>query len=134
MNFKDVNIKKILKNKIPNQKNLPKYALILGISGICIIFFSSFYTKKQNNPEIIQQKNMSSEEKRENLEKNLEKIISQISGAGNAKVLVTLESGVKTIYAAEKRKSKEESEDKLSGETTRTKHTNDCEKKFILFY
>jgi len=131
MSFKDVSIKNILKNKVFNQKNLPKYALILGMLGITVIFFSSSFKSSSNKPETIHRQDTSSEQKRENLEKNLEKIVSQIEGAGNAKALVTLESGVETVYAAEKRKSKEESEDKSSGETTRTKHTNDCEKKFI---
>ena len=65
------------------------------------------------------------------MEKNLENIISNIKGAGNAKVLVTLENSTETIYATEERKNKEASEDKSSGEITRKKQSDDCEKKFI---
>ena len=65
------------------------------------------------------------------LEKNLETIVSNIKGAGNSKVLVTIESTTETVYATEEKKNKEASEDKTNGETTRRKECDDCEKKYI---
>ena len=50
----------------------------------------------------------------EDLEKRLTNIVSSISGAGKTKVMVTLENGVESVYAADEKQSVERS----SGEKT----------------
>ena len=95
---------------------------------ICLPNFSLGKTKKA---EIKSDTQSISEQRRKKLEENLENIISEIQGAGKSKVLVTLENGAETVYATEERKNKEASEDKSSGEITRKKESDDCEKKFI---
>lgn len=131
MNFKKSDLKNEIL-KIFSNKNFSKYAVICGISGILLIFISSFIKNENKSSENKHTNKFYLEQKREKLEKNLENIISGINGAGKCKVLVTFETGPETIYATEERLNKEASEDKeASGEITRKRKTNDIEKKFI---
>lgn len=130
MDLRNISIKEFLK-KFLNEKNFLKYALIMGFSGISLIFVSEFFKPQVKNCDAKLSKKVASEQKRGELEKNLESIVSGIKGAGNCRVLITLESGAETVYATEERKNNEASEDKSSGEIMRKKETNDCEKKFI---
>lgn len=130
MEFKDLNLKNII-NKICSHKNFSKYIVILGILGMLMIFASGFFKNDAKTSDIKPKENISLEQRREKLEKNLENIISGIQGAGDSKVLITLETGTETVYATEERNNNEASEDKSSGEITRKKESNDCEKRFI---
>ena len=96
-----------------------------------MIFVSGFFKNDAKTSDIKPKENISLEQRREKLEKNLENIISGIQGAGDSKVLVTLETGTETVYATEERNNNEASEDKSSGEITRKKESNDTEKRFI---
>lgn len=108
-----------------------KIVVISGIIGIFLIFVSTLFKHEGDNQTKSQEIKANSEYYIDHLEKNLETIVSSINGAGNAKVLVTLESGTQTVYATEEKQNKEASEDKANGETTRKKESNDCEKKYI---
>ena len=128
-----IKIKEYFK-KIISQKDYVKVAVIVGFFGIFLIFISGIIPKKEKSLEASKLKpdtSVSSETHRELLEKNLTYTVSKIEGAGNPKVLVTLENTAETIYATEERKNKEASEDKSSGEVTRKKESDDCEKKYI---
>lgn len=130
MEFKDLNLKNII-NKICSHKNFSTYIVILGILGMLMIFASGFFKSDTKTSDIKLREDTSLEQRREKLEKNLENIISGIQGAGDSKVLITLETGTETVYATEERNNNEASEDKSSGEITRKKESNDCEKRFI---
>lgn len=108
-----------------------KMIVIAGIAGIFLIFISNLFKNEGENQTKPQEVKANSEYYIDRLEKNLETIVSSINGAGNSKVLVTLENGTETVYATEEKKNKEASEDKSNGETTRKKESNDCEKKYI---
>ena len=128
-----IKIKEYFK-KIISQKDYVKVAVIVGFFGIFLIFVSGMIPKKEKSLEVSKLKpdtSVSSETHRELLEKNLTYTVSKIEGAGNPTVLVTLENTAETIYATEERKNKEASEDKSSGEITRKKDSDDCEKKYI---
>ena len=128
-----IKIKEYFK-KIISQKDYVKVAVIVGFFGIFLIFISGIIPKKEKSLEVSKLKpdtSISSETHRELLEKNLTYTVSKIEGAGNPKVFVTLENTAETIYATEERKNKEASEDKSSGEVTRKKESDDCEKKYI---
>ncbi len=91
-----------LKNLLQN-KNIVKYAVILGIVGILIIFLSDFINlpaadaeKKKNNDTI------SDEEYCERLEDDAEELIKSITGDENVKVIITLESGTEYLYATDR--------------------------------
>lgn len=133
MSFKKLDISKF-KNIISKMSSEDKYKniiIISGVVGILLIFMSNF-PRQENAQEIISTNSENtSEQYIDRLEKNLETIVSSIKGAGNAKVLVTLESTTETVYATEEKKNKEASEDKSNGETTRRKESDDCERKYI---
>lgn len=105
--------------------------LILGLAGISLIFISNFFRDKEPNPKKTPEIKSNSDQYSERMEQNLEGIVSNIQGAGKAKVLVTLENSIETVYATEEKKNKEAAEDKTNGETTRKKESDDCEKKYI---
>ncbi len=128
--FKKLSIQNIL-NKILSKNNFPKLVFIIGLVGLFLICLPNFSLGKTKKAEIKSDTQSISEQRRKKLEENLENIISEIQGAGKSKVLVTLENGAETVYATEERKNKEASEDKSSGEITRKKESDDCEKKFI---
>ena len=120
--------------KMVSQKDYVKLAVIVGFLGIFLIFVSGMIPKKVKESELSKIKSdtsVNSETHRELLEKNLTYAVSKIEGAGSPQVLVTLENTAETIYATEERKNKEASEDKSSGEITRKKESDDCEKKYI---
>ncbi len=128
-----IKIKEYLQKMI-SQKDYVKLAVIVGFLGILLIFVSGIIPKKEKVPESSVVKSdtaVNSETHRELLEKNLTYAVSKIEGAGNPQVFVTLENTAETIYATEERKNKEASEDKSSGEITRKKESDDCEKKYI---
>ncbi len=130
MEFKNLDVKKYI-SRLFSQKNFANTAIVCGVLGVSLFLLSGFINLEPKKAEFKNDIRANSEQRRENLEKNLENIISNIKGAGNAKVLVTLENSTETIYATEERKNKEASEDKSSGEITRKKQSDDCEKKFI---
>lgn len=128
-----IKIKEYLQKMI-SQKDYVKLAVIVGFLGILLIFVSGIIPKKEKASESSKIKfdtAVNSETHRELLEKNLTYAVSKIEGAGNPQVFVTLENTAETIYATEERKNKEASEDKSSGEITRKKESDDCEKKYI---
>lgn len=125
-----MDVKKII-DKVCSNKNFSKYIVVIGILGMLMIFVSGFFKNDTKKDSIAPIKNLSLEDRREKLEKNLESIISNIQGAGSSRVLVTLETSTETVYATEERKNEEASEDKSSGEITRKKASNDSEKRFI---
>ena len=118
--------------KFLTKGNHRNFVVILGLVGITLIFMSGFFKSDSHKKEVVQTNvKVSSDQYTEKLEKNLESIISNIRGAGEAKVMVTLASSKETVYATEERKNKEASEDKADGTITRKKESDDCEKKYI---
>jgi hypothetical protein len=124
------NFSKFFYKFLSHEKN-KNLILILGVIGVSLIFVSNFFTAKDSNPKKAPEVKSNSDMYSERMEKSLESIVSNIKGAGNAKVLVTLENSVETVYATEEKKNKEAAEDKTDGQTTRKKESDDCEKKYI---
>lgn len=110
-----------------------KIIVIAGVLGIVLIFFSGHLkssSKKREKAESAQQN--STQQYVSKLEGSLKEMISSIKGAGNTKVLVTLESTEETVYATEEKKNKEATEDKTTdGQTSKKRESDDCEKKYI---
>lgn len=110
-----------------------KIIVIAGVLGIALIFFSGYLkssSKKREKEESAQQN--STQQYVSKLESSLKEMISSIKGAGNTKVLVTLESTEETVYATEEKKNKEATEDKTTdGQTSKKRESDDCEKKYI---
>ena len=117
--------------KLNIPKNRQNLILLLGISGIALIFFSGFFKSEKYEECNTMKAEISMEERQKNLEQNIESLVSGIEGAGKAKVLITFESACETVYATEEKKNKEASEDKSGSDVTRKKQSDDCEKKLI---
>ncbi len=93
----------------------PKLILILGLVGILLIFFSSFFTSNEKKEEI--KTEITAEEYKQNLERDIIKTVREITGSKNVSVVITLESGIKYNYADTKEETlveKQEKENKSS--------------------
>lgn len=110
-----------------------KIAIILGVLGIVLIFFSNYVKPTKNDTKEIK-KEITTQEYTKQLEDNLKNIVSSIAGAGETKIMITLENGPEMKYATEE-KTKTNSEalqetSKNSG--TQTKQSGDSELKYII--
>ena len=111
-----------------------KIIICIGILGIALIFISEFF--KTNNAKKVTASTSSTAssstyEYVAQLENNLKELISSIKGAGNTRVMVTLENSEETVYATEEKKNKEATEDKSDGQLSKKRESDDCEKKYI---
>ena len=86
-----------------------KIAIGVGLAGIALIFLSGLFqnnaksgdaAKAASQPPTVQAQDYAGQ-----LEQDLTDIITRISGAGSAKVLVTLEKDAEHVYATEEKKS-----------------------------
>lgn len=87
-------------NKLTEKIKNPKILVAAGLVGMALIFLSSFIgggdksEKKTPSGE-----NITADEYRAQLEDSIEEIVKSITGSGNVKVVITLESGIKYSYA-----------------------------------
>jgi hypothetical protein len=86
----------------------PKVLVIIGIIGIMLIFISSLFSEKEEPKETGLDMGISSVEYREQLERDVEKLVTKITGSKNVTVIVTLESGMRYKYADIKEGSSED--------------------------
>ncbi len=107
-----------------------KIILCVGVLGIALIFISEFF-KTNKTKKVTASPASSTCEYVSQLENNLKELISSIKGAGNTKVLVTLENSEETVYATEEKKNKEATEDTSDGQMSKKRESDDCEKKYI---
>ena len=95
--------------KAPDRwKNL---IIIGGLIGIALIFLSSYFPSGSGGSGSAEETldKISAQEYTSQLEENLIQIISHIDGAGEAKVMITLKTGVETKYATQEKSSTESS-------------------------
>lgn len=121
-------------NKIKNvfsNDNYKKIIIFVGLLGIGLIFISNFFKTESKSTHDLPSAQVNTEDYARSLEDNLKTIVCAITGAGEAKVLVTLESSTQTVYATEQKKNKEETEDKSGGDTSKKRESNDSETKYI---
>ena len=87
----------------------------IGLLGMLLSLASEFiHLPKKQEAETPSENIQTEYSYAEDLEKRLTNIVSSISGAGKTKVMVTLENGVESVYAADEKQSVERS----SGEKT----------------
>ncbi len=127
-----INYMEVLKEMktIIRKDGFRRIVVALGLIGILLIFLSSFFKTnptKKNTTEV----ECSTSNYIRQLENNLKNLVSSIKGAGEAKVLVTLESTEETVYATEEKTNKEATEDLLDGQMSKKRETDDTEKKYI---
>lgn len=109
-----------------------KVIIIAGIIGIALIFFSGFIKSEKKDQEVNQKAESTSiDDYVKQLEANLTNMVSCIKGAGDCKVMVTIENGAQTIYATEGKKNTEDTEDSSNGELKRRQKSDDSETKYM---
>lgn len=110
-----------------------KIIIIIGIIGIALIFFSNYIkpvNDKQQDVEV--KKEISTQEYAKQLESNLKDILCSIDGAGETKVMITLENGPETKYATEEKTNSEAVQETSKSSGTQSKQSGDSELKYII--
>lgn len=79
--------------------NLKNLIIFAGILGIALIFLSSFIGKETEETETpVSEIKTTAEDYAKQLEKDLEEIISNISGAGKTSILITIDREIESVY------------------------------------
>lgn len=100
-----------------------------GIAGIALIFFSSLSPPAAEKSEPDQQ---TLEEYASGLEKRLETMVGGIEGVGRCRVMVTVESGVETVYAVEESQNVNETNSFDGQDMTRQTQQQNLQQKYIV--
>ena len=87
--------------KLAENETCRKWVVIAGVAGIALIFLSGLLSPgKEKEPENSSQPAaQSAQAYTEELEQSLAELVTHIQGAGNAKVMVTVERGAEQVYA-----------------------------------
>lgn len=107
-----------LLNKIKNVKNIEIIITIITVCLILLIYLSQDVFHSETTAQSVQ--NVESTKYIDELEKKLCNVLSQINGAGNVKVLITIDSNSKQEYATNK-----ETKTITSGNSTTTTVTEE---------
>lgn len=127
MDIKAVSLSKITE-KLKRDKKL-LIICIIGIVGIALLLLSELIpdnTKQKENHEKEPQAQMELSYA-EDIENRLTQIISSIDGAGDTKVMVTLENGTEQVYA----RNEKDSADNIT-DTESLKNNFSYEKEYVL--
>ena len=103
-------------NKLPQKiieflkKN--KFVLLLIVIGVVLLLLPSFGSKSEATNEKQQEETMSDTEYAVSMEKKLEELLSMVDGAGQVRVMLTLQSGCRTEYHSDVQTTTDKSDDK----------------------
>ena len=107
-------------NKYIGKVRSPKILISAGVVGIALIYLSTAFTPKETkNKESNPIATLTAQEYREQLENDICKMVSNITGSKKVTAVVTLESGVKYSYAD----TREQTAAEKSGEETKSSDT-----------
>lgn len=99
-----------------------KRLAIIGIIGIALIGVSSFFPERtKEKPESVQTESINAEEYRIGLESQIKEIVEGLTNDKNARVIVTLETGIRREYAGETEDSSTEKSDENGRDTSSDK-------------
>lgn len=111
-----------------------KVILAVGVLAILLIFVSSFFSGGAQPPSSAkteQAQPLSADAYAASLEARLTELIGDIAGAGTCRVMVTLESGVRYVYAQEEKISENKAQDTTES-TLRTQESGDRQKSYLI--
>ena len=77
--------------------------IVLGIAGMVLIGLSSLISPGESKEPSNTSSAVNTQEYAENLEEQLENLLSRITGAGKCRVMITMEQGTEYVYATEER-------------------------------
>lgn len=108
-----------LLQKLAENEKGRKIVIAAGLIGIVLIFLSGTLKSCGSGAAraASSQPPASAEEYEDRLERELEEILSHISGAGSAKVLVTLEQTTEKVYAEDEKNENRQSEESTESGT-----------------
>ncbi|MDD6396368.1 MAG: hypothetical protein PUB37_09365 [Firmicutes bacterium] len=91
-------------SSVSKPENRVKLILAIGLAAIIVIFLSDYFTgnTKQTSSES-KSYSISYEDYSAQLEARLTEMISSVDGAGETKVMVTLECGTEYVYASQQK-------------------------------
>ena len=99
-------------NKLKSDKKLMAILILAAAGSLLLMLSEVLPAAKKENKVITGENDIYLSEYTKSLEKNLETIISNISGAGKCRVMITLESAVEKVYAQNVKSEIESYEDK----------------------
>ena len=91
------------------KQNRAALAAVIGILAMALILLSELFPQKNETPAA-SGSDQSAAAYQAQLEQRLEKLISQMDGAGKTAVMVTLETGEESIYAVDTQSSEMQSQ------------------------
>ena len=104
-----------------------KIIMAAGIIGIALIVLSEFWPKQTAKTAA----GTSADEYVQQTEQRLAEIVGSIEGAGECRVMVTLENGVEYVYAKEEKSNSDRVED-TGGDSTKLSQRDDTEHSIIV--
>lgn len=119
---------KIKVGKLFKSEKFSKYLIICGAVGILLLFFSEMPIKSKKPPKA----DNSDVEYVRDLEEKLKNMISDLEGAGETKIMITLENGVEYKYAFQERKSQDISEDIQNEDNKSLQKRDSSENNYII--
>lgn len=116
-----------LKSWIKGGKGL-QTIVIVGILGIALIGVSSFLPKNTAaRSDTSSSTTKTTEQYKEEIEQELKDLVGSIQGAGQCRVMVTLENGVEYVYASEEKINTDKQQ-----ENSKLSQSDESEKKYIV--
>lgn len=101
--------------------------IVCGIVGVLLLALPEWFPKQQRQPT----EQTSSEQFVSQTEERLKSLVGSIEGAGQCRVMITLENGVEYVYATEQKTNSDRQEDNGSGSNKRIQR-DDSEEKVII--
>lgn len=90
------------KELVGDEKKRINLLVCLGLTGLVLLAIPEWLPQESPQPEAIAEEALpNSEEYAVQLQKRLEELISQVEGAGEAKVMVTIACGEENVYATD---------------------------------
>lgn len=123
--------------KLAENEKYRKIIVFAGLAGIVLILISgNLKSCDSSQPRQLQpvssQSAVTAEQYEKSLEADLTGIISQISGVGNAKVLVTLDKTAQYVYATEEKQSRQQTSEKADSQAGKSEEDYSDETTYLL--
>ncbi len=100
-------------HKLFEKENVKKIIIIIGLSGIALIFISSFFDLGSANTGA--ESAFSVDSYCEKLQNQLQNVISSIEGVGRADILLTIENSAEVVYEEKSEYQTKQIEPKIRG-------------------
>lgn len=111
-----------------------KVIVLIGIIGILLILLSECVPKaaQKKSPAGENTAEVSIADYEKALEEKVGTLVSSIAGVGDARVMVTLESGAQNVYATEEKKNTDTTKDYNGNDPKRVQQKENSEEKYII--